>query len=180
MWLRILTHIVIVLFVVMAAFQYAACAFAEEDVIKFTGQMVLPHDLYTPTGTRLEKGKCKLQIRSENGGYWLSFWRGDQRTVELEGEVREDNSKTPLGVPMFGTSRMVPDKSLGRAGGGGSRTGDRWFRQSRPWQAAMRTYKSVGPNDREVLFVFQANVAVDRWCRVEFKIHTSAQNPQRK
>lgn len=176
MGLRLLTPAIITFFATMAASQYPVCAFAEDDVIHFTGRIVLPHDLYTLTGTRLERGTCKLQIRSEDGGYWLSFWHNGQQTVELEGQVREDNSEAPVGIPMFGTLRMVPDKSLGRAGGGGKRAGDRWFGRGRPWQAAMRTYKLAGPNSREVLFVFQAHVAPEQWCRVEFPLLTSAES----
>jgi len=115
MRLRLLTPAIITFFATMAASQYPVCAFAEDDVIHFTGRIVLPHDLYTLTGTRLERGTCKLQIRSEDGGYWLSFWHNGQQTVELKGQVREDNTDAPVGIPMFGTLRMVPDKSLGRA-----------------------------------------------------------------
>ena len=176
MRLRLLAPNILIFFATMAASAYTACAFAEDDAIHFTGRIVLSHDLYTLTGTRLEKGTCKLQVRSENGGYWLSFWRNGQQTVELEGQVPEKNAEPPAGIPMFGTLRMVPDKSLVRGGGGGRRAGDRWFGKDRSWQAAMRTYKLAGTNSRDVLFVFQAHVAPEQWRRVEFLLLTSAES----
>jgi len=176
MWSRLLTRIIIALFTVLATSHYATPRLAAADAINFTGRLALPHDLVTSDGTRLEKGNCKLQVRAEGDRYWLSFVRDGMASAELEGQVRETNFADSASVPLSGTLRMVPDKSLGRKSGGGRRASDDWFGRPRAWNAAMRTYRSVDPNHREVLFVFQANLAPNRWCRVEFKLLITGQN----
>ena len=124
-----------------------------------TGQISTPHDLYTAQGTCLVKGELQLHVRAESDRHSLAFVRNGVRVAEVECQNREASSDDRHTVPLSRTLYMVRDKSLGdRMSGGGSRSGDNWFQRGRHWQAAMRTYKTANPSQKQVLFVFQANV----------------------
>ena len=127
----------------------AAAAPLPRSAAPFVGKIRLPVSLRTAEGTVLEKGFFDLEIRSENGRFWLRFLSPSDRTVALQGVPVDANDWTaPSGWPLVGTVHLHPTSiPIGTdAERHKSRTGmPQYLETPRVWNATLRLYRSKDP-----------------------------------
>ncbi len=136
----------------------------------YTGDIDLPIDMITEQGDLLRKGKFQLEVRVEQGHSSLEFRRKQETVASVGGESRAIEAGPVATKPLTGTLYMRLLESEGDVDSYGRGRRDDWFKFNRPWKAAMRVYESTGPPRRRVYFVFQCQLAPQRWSRIEFEL----------
>ena len=87
----------------------AAAAPLPRSAAPFVGKVRLPVSLRTAEGTVLEKGPFDLEVRSEDGRFWLRFLSPSGGPVPLRGVPVDANDWTvTAGWPLVGTVHLHP------------------------------------------------------------------------
>ena len=143
---------------------------------RYTGVMTLPIDLFTPEGTKIEKGRCEIEVHVSDGTRWiLSFLPENKPRVVMKGSlVADDFLNMPGMMPLVGTHYMrssaEPLKTAQERQF--SKTGlPQYAEQERDWKATLRVYKSFS-EPSNVFFIFQVRNADGQRARADFKLRS--------
>src|SRR5262245_62555707 len=75
----------------------------------YTGTMVLPIDLFTEKGTKIEKGKYAVEISPAENRWTLSFLSESKSRIEVKGNAATgDPFVLPATIPLLGTHYLRP------------------------------------------------------------------------
>lgn len=115
----------------------------------FVGKVRLPVSLRTADGTVLEKGSFDVEVRSEDGRFWLRFLSPSGGPVPLRGVPVDANDWTATaGWPLVGTVHLHPTSiPIGTdAERHKSKTGmPQYLETPRVWHATLRLYRTEEP-----------------------------------
>lgn len=149
----------------------------------YTGVMTIPIDLFTQEGTKLEKGRCEIEVYVFDGTRWiLSFVPESKIRVIVKGNLASgDLFNGPGMMPLVGTHYMrssaEPLKTAQERQF--SKTGlPQYAEQEREWKATIRVYRSSS-EPGEVFFIFQARNAGSQPTRADFKLRSEAPDGKR-
>jgi hypothetical protein len=149
----------------------------------YIGVMTLPIDLFSPEGTKIEKGRCGIEVDVIDGTRWiLSFLPENKPRVVMKGSLAADDSlNMPSMMPLVGTHHMrsssEPLKTAQERQF--SKTGlPQYAEQERDWKATIRVYKN-SKEPAEIFFIFQVRNAGSQPTRAEFKLRTVALDGKR-
>ena len=127
----------------------AAAAPLPRSAAPFVGKVRLPVSLRTADGTVLEKGPFDLEVRSEDGRFWLRFLSPSGGPVPLRGVPVDANDWTvTAGWPLVGTVHLHPTAIPIGTGAERhkSKTGmPQYLETPRVWNATLRLYSSEDP-----------------------------------
>lgn len=130
----------------LALMSAAAAGPLPRSAAPFTGKVRLPVSLQTAAGTILEKGHFDLEVRSEDGRFWLRFLSPSGGPVPLRGvPVDPDDWTATAGWPLVGTVHLHPVSiPIGTdAERHKSKTGmPQYLETPRVWNATLRLYRS--------------------------------------
>ena len=150
---------------------------------RYTGVMTLPIDLFTPEGTKIEKGRCELEVYVSDGTRWiLSFLPENKPRVVMKGSLAADDFLNMPGMmPLVGTHYMrsstEPLKTAQERQF--SKTGlPQYAEQERDWKATIRVYKN-SKEPAEIFFIFQVRNAGSQPTRADFKLRSEALDGKR-
>lgn len=161
----------------MTLFCLAGIAGNASDAARYTGTMTIPIDLFTQEGTRIEKRKYEVEVRSDGSHWTLFFLVEGKEQVVVKGSVPVgDPFNLPAIVPLVGThylrSSAEPLKTAQERQF--SKTGlPQYAEQERDWKATVRVYKSSGESG-EVFFIFQVRNPSRQPTRADFKLRSHA------
>jgi hypothetical protein len=138
----------------------------------YEGQLDLPSTLYTGDGVQVEKGGFQIEIHSEKGRHFLVFMR-DGKIVSVVNEQprRGGEAKQSPDLPMIGTVYLhppAPPKVREREEKATVTFAEHL--KSRPWNAALRVYRSSSPQNSEVDFVLEEELQPGTWSRSVFEL----------
>jgi hypothetical protein len=151
-------------------------------VEQYSGVMTLPIDLFTQDGTKIEKGRHEVEVKSEGTVWTLSFLaEGKSRAVVKGATATGDPFLLPAIIPVMGTHYMrsssEPLKTAQERQF--SKTGQpQYAEQERSWKATLRVYKSL-PEPGGVIFIFQVRNATGKVTRADFKLRTEVLHEKR-
>ena len=156
---------------------------AVEASQRYTGVMSLPIDLFTQEGTKLEKGRCEIEVYVFDGTRWiLSFVPESRSRVVVKGNLAAgDLFIMPGMMPLVGTHymRSIAEPLKTAQERQFSKTGlPQYAEQERDWKAAIRVYKN-SKDPAEIVFIFQVRDAGSQPTRAEFKVRTEALDGKR-
>lgn len=124
----------------------AAAGSLPRSAAPFVGKVRLPVSLRTADGTVLETGPFDLEVRSEDGRFWLRFLPPSGDPVALRGVSVDPNDWTvPAGWPLVGTVHLHPTSiPIGTdAERHKSKTGmPQYLETPRVWNATLRLYRN--------------------------------------
>lgn len=150
----------------------------------YSGIMILPIDLFTEQGTKIEKGKYAVEISTTESRWTLSFLSESKSRVEVKGKtVTGDPFVLPATIPLLGTHYLhASSETLKTAQERQfSKTGlPQYAEQERNWRATIRVYRSSTESDG-VFFIFQVRDDPGHMTRVDFKLRaegTTASPPE--
>ena len=150
---------------------------------RYTGVMTLPIDLFTLEGTKIEKGRCELEVYVSDGTRWiLSFLPENKPRVVMKGSLAADDFLNMPGMmPLVGTHYMrsssEPLKTAQERQF--SKTGlPQYAEQERDWKATIRVYKN-SKEPAEIFFIFQVRNAGSHPTRADFKLRSEALDGKR-
>ena len=133
-------------------------ALTGQEAATYVTQLHLPGDLYTAQGTVLEKGSYDLRLRLENGQSSLAFFKQEQSVAVVAGRPYDEQTAENWVVPVLGTLylRSTADPIGTDEERHYSETGQAQYEyEKRDWKATLRAYRSIGPDEKGVRFVFQ-------------------------
>lgn len=143
---------------------------------RYVGMMLLPMDLIAQEGTKIEKGRCEIEVYVFDGTRWmLSFLPESRSRVIVKGKLAEGDpfdlsAMTPLVGTHYMRSSSEPLKTAQERQF--SKTGlPQYAEQERDWKATLRVYQSYS-EPGEVLFVFQVRSADGTLKRAHFKLRS--------
>jgi len=148
----------------------------------YTGVMTLPIDLFTPEGTKIEKGRCAIEVDVFDDERLLSFLPEGKSRVVVKGNLTTGDFFTMPGMmPLVGTHYMrssaEPLKTAQERQF--SKTGlPQYAEQERDWKATIRVYKN-SKEPAEVFFIFQVRNAGSQPMRADFKLRAEALDGKR-
>ena len=150
---------------------------------RYTGVMALPIDLFTPDGTKIEKGRSEIEVYVFDGTRWiLSFLSERKSRVVVKGNLATSNLFSFRGMmPLVGTHymRSIAEPLKTAQERQFSKTGlPQYAEQERDWKAAIRVYKN-SKDPAEIVFIFQVRDAGSQPTRAEFKVRTEALDGKR-
>ena len=150
---------------------------------RYTGVMTLPIDLFTLEGTKIEKGRCEIEVYVFDGTRWiLSFVPESKIRVVVKGNpATGDLFIMPGMMPLVGTHYMrssaEPLKTAQERQF--SKTGlPQYAEQERDWKATIRVYKN-SKEPAEIVFIFQVRDAGSQPTRADFKLRSEALDGKR-
>jgi len=155
---------------------------AATDLERYSGVMTLPIDLFTQEGTKIEKRKYEIEVKSDLRHWTLSFVSEGKNSVIVKGTIAAGDPFTlPARIPLVGTHHMrsssEPLKTAQERQF--SKTGlPQYAEQERDWKATVRVYKSSS-EPGEVFFVFQVRDASGKVTRADFNLHSEALQEKR-
>lgn len=151
---------------------------------RYLGMMALPMDLITQEGTKIEKGKCEIEVYVLEGARWiLSFLPESKRRVIVKGKLEAGDpfdlsAMTPLVGTHYMRSSAEPLKTAQERQF--SKTGlPQYAEQERDWKATLRVYQSYS-EPGEVMFVFQVRNAGGALKRADFKLRSLPRDEKRQ
>lgn len=150
---------------------------AATAVERYTGVMTLPIDLFTPEGTKIEKRKYEIEVKSDRGQWTLSFVSEGKDSLVVKGAIAAgDPFILPAMIPLVGTHHMRSSSEPLRTAQERqfSKTGlPQYAEQERNWKATLRVYRSSS-EPGEVFFIFQVRDAGGKVTRADFKLRSEA------
>ncbi len=138
----------------------------------FSGSIRLPVDLYSVSGTHLEKGEYTIQVKQMGGEYSLTFLQNDQPKGVVKGEVlAEDAAEQDLAMPLIGTQflRSSDDPVGSEAERHFSKSGlPQYQEEKRDWKAALRVYTTQ--DQKGTVWLFENRQPAGKWLHVRFRL----------
>jgi hypothetical protein len=137
------------------------------------GELELPASLYTGEGIQLAKGKFEVEVRSEKEHKFLVFLRNGEIVALVNGQRigAEEKASKPPDLPLIGTVYLHPPKpSQVQEKEEKSTVTFAEHLRSRPWNAALRAYRYIDPQSREVDFVLEEESKPGQWSRTDFRL----------
>ena len=145
------------------------------DVVRYSGSMTSPINLFTQDGAKIEKRKYDIEVTSDGILWTLSFLQEGKDPVTVKGKLAAgDLFSLPALIPLLGTHYMrssaEPLKTAQERQF--SKTGlPQYAEQERDWKATLRVYRSFSePGD--VLFIFHVRNADGQRTRADFKLRS--------
>jgi hypothetical protein len=152
------------------------------DVVRYSGSMTSPIDLFTQEGAKIEKRKYDVEVTSDGILWTLSFLQEGKGPVSVKGKLAAgDLFSLPAMIPLLGTHYMrsstVPLKTAQERQF--STTGlPQYAEQERDWKATLRVYRSFS-EPVEVFFIFQVRNADGQLTRADFRLRSEALDGKR-
>ena len=152
------------------------------DVVRYTGSMTSPIDLFTQEGAKIEKRKYDVTVTSDGTLWTLSFLQEGKGPVSVQGKLAAgDLFSLPGMMPLVGTHYMrssaEPLKTAQERQF--SKTGlPQYAEQERDWKATIRVYKN-SKEPAEIFFIFQVRNAGSQPTRADFKLRSEALDGKR-
>ena len=170
---RLATCVVPVSLLLFATLSYAQMSVSSK------GELELPTSLYTGDGIQLEKGKFGMEVRSEKEHEFLVFMRNGEVVSLVSGQRidPEKNAKRLPDLPLIGTVYLHPPKPPQvQEKEEKSTVTFAEHLKSRPWNAALRAYRSIDPQSTEVDFVLEEESKPGEWSRTDFRLFLAKPN----
>jgi hypothetical protein len=158
--------------------------FYAQTSVSLKGELDLPTTVYTGDGItgdgiQLDRGKFEVEIRSEKEHKFLAFLRNGEivSLVNGQGMNAEVKANRFPDLPLIGTVYLHPPKpaQVQEKEEKSTVTFAEHLR-SRPWNAALRAYRHVDPQIREVDFVLEEESRPGEWSRTDFKLFLAKPN----
>ena len=152
------------------------------DVVRYTGSMTSPIDLFTQEGAKIEKRRYDVTVTSDGTLWTLSFLQEGKGPVSVQGKLAAgDLFSLPAMIPLVGTHYMrssaEPLKTAQERQF--SKTGlPQYAEQERDWKATIRVYKN-SKEPAEIFFIFQVRNAGSQPTRADFKLRSEALDAKR-
>jgi hypothetical protein len=135
----------------MARLLVCAWVMAAANAPAYRGEVTLPMDLYTPSGTHLEARKYQIEIRQEGSRYQLAFVDKDKAVDTVPG--RSPNAENVFTVPITGVVVLWPPEPAEKPEPKSKLSP---YLTNISWQAVLRVYRSHQSSDREVHALLRA------------------------
>ena len=158
------------------------CPITASDVVRYTGSMTSPIDLFTQEGAKIEKRRYDVTVTSDGTLWTLSFLQEGKDAVCVKGKLAEgDLFNLPALIPVVGAHYMrsstEPLKTAQERQF--SKTGlPQYAEQERDWKATIRVYKN-SKEPAEIFFIFQVRNAGSQPTRADFKLRSEALDGKR-
>ena len=152
------------------------------DVVRYTGTMAIPIDLFTQEGAKIEKRTYEVHVTSDGTVWTLSFLQEGKDLISVKGRLAEgDLFSLPAMIPLVGAHYMrsstEPLKTAQERQF--SKTGlPQYAEQERDWKATLRVYRSSSDLG-DVLFVFHLRDADRQLKRADFRLRSEALDAKR-
>jgi hypothetical protein len=111
----------------------------------YQGEVPLPLELYTAAGTRLEARKYQIEIRQDEGRYWLAFLENNKLIDSVPG--RPPSEGASFTVPLMGAVLLWPVSSKEKSEPKSKLSP---YLTNISWQAVLRVYRSRENSHSEV------------------------------
>ena len=111
----------------------------------YRSEVPLPVQLYTPAGTRLEARKYQIEIRQDEGRYWLAFLENDKLVDSVPG--RSPSEGASFTVPLLGAVLLWPVESKEKSEPKSKLSP---YLTNISWRAVLRVYRSRENSNSEV------------------------------
>ena len=137
----------------------------------YEGRIHLPFDLAVGNQQILKKDTYQIAIVPDPDGYSLNFLEQGKPAAVVKGSFLSDPDSPPPTMPATGTLflRSTDLPVLTDEERHYSRTGRPQYEEAtRDWEATLRVYEHLDPENPEVHFVFQRRDEDRRWDEVRF------------
>ena len=133
----------------------------------YRSEVALPLELYTPAGTRLEARKYQIEIRQDEGRYWLAFLENGKLIDSVPG--RSPSEGASFTVPLVGAVLLWPVDANEKSE---LKSKLSPYLTNISWRAVLRVYGSRESSKTEVRALMRVGEKT-----VEFPLYTEKPTP---